>query len=150
MCRVGNPCEVAVQEELFAKAQYSLAQCYSDALGALENQPLAGMVSPSLMGTYGVVPLTIISTLHDINKHMANCIVRAKKEVFLATNFCIHSDASIIITNALRELSKRAGERVDKVVVKIIYDRGSPKQVFNRSSLTSRSGNMLIEAIAAR
>lgn len=83
------------------------------------------------MGTHGVVPLTIISTLHDINKHMANCIVRAENEVFLATNFWIHSDASIIITNALRELSKRAGERGDKVVVKIIYDRGSPKQVFS-------------------
>lgn len=85
------------------------------------------------MGTHGVVPLTIISTLPDINRHTANCIVRAEKEVFLATNFWIHSDASIIITNALRELSKRAGERGDKVVVKIIYDRGSVKQV--RSNL---------------
>jgi hypothetical protein len=81
------------------------------------------------MGSHGVVPLTIISTLPDINRHTANCIVRAQKEVFLATNFWIYSDASLIITNALRELSKRAGERGDKVVVKIIYDRGSMKQV---------------------
>jgi hypothetical protein len=104
------------------------------------------MVSPSLMGTHGVVPLTVISTLHDINKHMANCIVRARKEVFLATNFWIHSDASIIITNALRELSKRAGERGDKVVVKIIYDRGSVKQVCIASYfLRSDLNRVLIE-----
>lgn len=87
------------------------------------------------MGSHGVVPLTIISTLPDINRHTANCIVRAQKEVFLATNFWIYSDASLIITNALRELSKRAGERGDKVVVKIIYDRGSMKQV---TSITTR------------
>lgn len=90
---------------------------------------MAGVLSPSLMGSCGVVPLTIISTLPDINRHTANCIARAEKEVLLATNFWIHSDASIIITNALRELSKRAGERGDKVVVKVIYDRGSIKQV---------------------
>ena len=106
-----------------------LKQCYDHVLRALDNQPLAGLVSPSLIGTHGVVPLTIISTLPDINRHTASCIVRAEKEIFLATNFWIHSDASILITNALRELSKRAGERGDKVVVKIIYDRGSVKQV---------------------
>jgi hypothetical protein len=104
-------------------------KCYRDALLSLEHNPLAGLASPSLMGSHGVVPLTIISTLPDINRHTANCIVRAQKEVFLATNFWIYSDASLIITNALRELSKRAGERGDKVVVKIIYDRGSMKQV---------------------
>ncbi|KAH8701565.1 IQ calmodulin-binding motif protein [Talaromyces proteolyticus] len=105
-------------------------KCYYDALLSLEHRPLAGLVSPSLMGSSGVVPLTIISTLPDINRHTANCIVRAKKEVFLATNFWIHSDASMIITNALRELSRRAGERGERVVVKIIYDRGSLKQLY--------------------
>ncbi|OKL60936.1 hypothetical protein UA08_03715 [Talaromyces atroroseus] len=105
-------------------------KCYLDSLRSLENQPLAGVVSPSLMGSSGVVPLTIVSTLPDINRHTANCIVRAEKEVLLATNFWIHSDASILITNALRELSRRAGERGQKVVVKIIYDRGSVKQVY--------------------
>lgn len=61
---------------------------------------------------------------------MANCIVRAEKEVFLATNFWIHSDASTLITNAFRELSKRAGERGEKVIVKMVYDRGDPQQLF--------------------
>lgn len=113
-------------------------KCFSDAILSLERQPLAGLVSPSLMGSHGVVPLTIISTLPDINRHTANCIVRARKEVFLATNFWIYSDASLIITNALRELSKRAGKRGDRVVVKIIYDRGSMKQV---NSITRRLRN---------
>lgn len=61
---------------------------------------------------------------------MANLIVRADKEVFLATNFWINSVASSYITRAIRELSRRAGERGTKVVVKILYDRGSPKQLF--------------------
>lgn len=61
--------------------------------------------------------------------HMANLIVRADKEVFLATNYWINSVASSYITNAIRELSRRAGERGTKIVLKVIYDRGSPKQL---------------------
>jgi hypothetical protein len=59
---------------------------------------------------------------------MSNLIARAEKEVFLATNFWQTSDASTFITNGLRELSRRAGERGCKVTVKIIYDRGNAKQ----------------------
>lgn len=61
---------------------------------------------------------------------MSNLIVRAEKEVFLATNFWQNGVASKYITNAIRELSRRAGERGVKIVIKIIYDRGSPKQLF--------------------
>lgn len=104
-------------------------QCYHDALCSLEHDPLAGMVSPSLMGSNGVVPLTIIAPLPDICRHMSNLIARAQHEVFLATNFWITSDASRLITDSLVELSKRAGERGQKVVVKIMYDRGNIKQV---------------------
>ncbi|KAL4932198.1 IQ calmodulin-binding motif protein [Aspergillus undulatus] len=103
---------------------------YHDALAALGRNPLGGVVSPPLMGSNGVVPLTIIAPLPDLCRHMANCIVRAEKEVFLATNYWIFSDASTLITNALRELSRRAGEREEKVVVKILYDRGDPRQVW--------------------
>lgn len=60
---------------------------------------------------------------------MSNCIARAEKEVFLATNYWQASDASTLITNSLKELSRRAGERGEKAIVKIIYDRGNPKQV---------------------
>ena len=90
---------------------------------------MAGMTSPPLMGSSGKVPLTIIAPLPDICRHMSNCIARAKHEVFLATNYWQSSDASTLITNALKELSRRAGEQGNKAVVKIMYDRGNPKQV---------------------
>ena len=90
---------------------------------------MAGMTSPPLIGSSGIIPLTIIGPLPDICRHMSNCIARAEKEVFLATNFWKASDASTLITNGLRELSRRAGEREAKAVVKIMYDRGSAKQV---------------------
>jgi phosphatidylserine/phosphatidylglycerophosphate/cardiolipin synthase-like enzyme len=66
----------------------------------------------------------------DIMRHMSNLIVRAEKEVVIATNYWISSVASTFVTNALKELSKRAGERKSRVVVKIMYDRGSPWQIF--------------------
>ncbi|KAL6232585.1 hypothetical protein BDW75DRAFT_217392 [Aspergillus navahoensis] len=103
---------------------------YRDALATLGRNPLGGVVSPPLMGSNGVVPLTIIAPLPDICRHMANCIARAEKEVFLATNYWIFSDASTLITNALKELSRRAGGSGAKVVVKILYDRGNPKQIW--------------------
>ncbi|KAK4159842.1 hypothetical protein QBC43DRAFT_293598 [Cladorrhinum sp. PSN259] len=105
-------------------------QIYHDALCTLEDDLARGVVSPSLMGSCGSVPLTVISVMPDIARHMANVIARAEKEVFLATNYWQNSVASRYITNALKELDRRAGERASKVVVKIIYDRGSPKQLF--------------------
>ncbi|ROW09834.1 hypothetical protein VMCG_02520 [Cytospora schulzeri] len=108
--------------ELFLKMYY-------DALGSLEDDPARAMVSPSLMGSCGVMPLTIISTIPDIVRHMSNCIVRAEREVYLATNFWQNSVASKFITDAMKELSRRAGERGTRIVMKMIYDRGSPKQL---------------------
>ncbi|KAJ4485871.1 IQ calmodulin-binding motif protein [Lentinula aciculospora] len=96
---------------------------------AASGDAMAGMVSPPLIATSGVVPLTIIAPLPDIVKHMSNCIVRAQKEVFLATNFWINSDTSRLVTDAFRELNKRIGERGgEKVIVKMLYDRGNVKQ----------------------
>jgi hypothetical protein len=60
---------------------------------------------------------------------MSNVIARAEKEVFLATNYWQDSDASKLITNAFKELSRRAGERGQKIIVKVLYDRGNAKQV---------------------
>ncbi|KAK0715242.1 hypothetical protein B0H67DRAFT_237017 [Lasiosphaeris hirsuta] len=103
---------------------------YHDALCTLEDDPLHGMVSPSLMGSCGVVPLTVISVIPDVARHMSNVIVRAEKEVYLATNYWQNSVASKFLTDAIRELDRRAGQRGTKIVMKIIYDRGSPKQLF--------------------
>lgn len=89
-------------------------------------------------------------------RHMSNMIVRAEKEVYLATNYWQNSVASAYITNAMKELSARAGKRGEKIVMKIIYDRGSPKQLFEphyivsekeylgKASLTSSKLAMLI------
>jgi hypothetical protein len=108
-----------------------ISKIYHDGLCTLDKNPLGGVVSPPLMGSHGVVPLTIVAPLPDLCRHMANCIARAEKEVFLGTNFWIYSDASTLVTNAFRELSRRAGERGCKVVVKVLYDRGSPQQLFD-------------------
>ncbi|EXJ82193.1 hypothetical protein A1O3_06006 [Capronia epimyces CBS 606.96] len=104
---------------------------YHDVLCTLENNPVAGVCAPSLMGSNGVCPLTIIATVPDICRHMSNVIARAEHEVFLATNFWMYSEPSRLITNALHELSRKAVENNRRVVVKIIYDRGSVKQVVN-------------------
>ncbi len=105
-------------------------RCYHDALLSLEHDTLNGCVSPSLMGSYGVVPLTVIGSMVDINRHMSNLIARADREVFLGTNYWMNSEGSLLIVDAIRELSRRVGERGtgEKAVVKIIYDRGHIKQ----------------------
>ncbi|KAK7981648.1 hypothetical protein PG988_003886 [Apiospora saccharicola] len=103
---------------------------YHDALCMLDEDLGSGMVSPSLMGTNGVIPLTIISCIPDIVRHMSNLIVRAEHEVFIATNYWQNGVASSYLTNAMKELSRRCGERGTRAVVKVIYDRGSVKQVF--------------------
>lgn len=99
---------------------------------------MAGVVSPPVMGSRGVVPLTIVAPLPDLCRHLANCIVRAKHEIFLGTNFWVHSDAATLVTNAIRELSKRAGERGRKVIMKMVYDRGDPRQVCSLVNLWFR------------
>jgi hypothetical protein len=43
---------------------------FHDGLLALENDPLAGVVSPSLMGSTGTVPLTVIGVVWDMARHM--------------------------------------------------------------------------------
>jgi phosphatidylserine/phosphatidylglycerophosphate/cardiolipin synthase-like enzyme len=108
--------------ELFLRA-------YHDVLCCLESDPLSGVVSPPLMGSYGSIPLSVIAPLVDIIRHMSNVIVRAKKEVLFATCSWSPSDAQKLISDALKELSRRAGARGERVVVKIIFDKASAKQI---------------------
>ncbi|KAJ5645317.1 hypothetical protein N7507_011328 [Penicillium longicatenatum] len=111
---------------------------YHDVLGSLDKEPSTGVVSPPLIGSRGVIPLTIVAPLPDLCRHLGNCIARAEHEVFLGTNFWIHSDAATLVTNGIRELNRRAGERGTKVVMKMVYDRGDPKQVLdNRLEVNS-------------
>ncbi|KAH9988591.1 hypothetical protein BJV77DRAFT_1020825 [Russula vinacea] len=104
-------------------------QIYRDALHTLDADPLAGLVSPSLLGSSGVIPLSIVSVIPDIMRHYAELIVRAEAEIFLATNYWEISTSSRTIADALRQLSKRVEARGgEKVVVKLLYDRGNLKQ----------------------
>jgi hypothetical protein len=43
---------------------------YHAALLTLEHDPLMGVVSPSVMGSNGVIPLTVIGVVWDICRHM--------------------------------------------------------------------------------
>ena len=52
---------------------------YHDALLTLEDDALVGMVTPPLLGSTGVVPLSVISVIPDIIRHISACIVRAEE-----------------------------------------------------------------------
>ena len=108
--------------QLFLQAFHDLLQC-------LDHDAVANCVSPPLCGSTGFVPMTIIGPLNDQLRHMSNVIVRAKREVLLATNFWKASGASKFINDALIELSRRAGERSERIVFKLMFDRGDLKQV---------------------
>ncbi len=96
---------------------------------ALDADPLAGLVSPSLLGSSGVIPLSILSVIPDIMRHYAELIVRAEAEIILATNYWENSASSSVMADALRKLSKRVQARNGaKVVMKLMYDRGNLRQ----------------------
>ncbi|KAH7311445.1 hypothetical protein B0I35DRAFT_438096 [Stachybotrys elegans] len=98
---------------------------FADALACLDSNPWAGMVSPSLMGTHGTAPLTIIAPLIDIIQHNAKLIRGAKKDVFFITCVWTPSVAQTVIKEALIALSEQAKIRGGRVAVKIMFDKGS-------------------------
>ncbi|GAA5870874.1 hypothetical protein JCM1840_002715 [Sporobolomyces johnsonii] len=105
---------------------------YADVLTCLARDPLAGNVSPALIGTQGTIPLSIVSTIPDIMKHYYDVIVLAEKEVFLVTNYWQPSDSVNTIASALRELNTRVEKRKgEKIVVKIMWDRGAIQQLWS-------------------
>ena len=106
-------------------------QVYNDALACLETDPIVGMVSPPLLSSYGIIPLTAIAPLVDIVRHMSDLIVRAKREVILITCSWSPSLATRLISDALKELSIRAGNRGQPVVVKIMFDKAGPAHLMN-------------------
>lgn len=60
---------------------------YLSLMPTVNRDPLSGMTAPDLLGSTTTMPLSIISLIPDIMKHYAEVIVRAQKEVFLATNY---------------------------------------------------------------
>lgn len=119
---------------------------WHDTLATLEHDPLNGVASPNLLGSCGSIPYSIIGPLPDICRHMSNLIARAQHEVILATNYWKESQASTLITDSIRELSRRAGARNQRAVVKIIYDRGSPKQ-FVKNHLEVKAAERVADGI---
>ena len=114
-------------------------RAFADAIGCLESDPMGGMVSPSLMGTYGTCPLTVIAPLVDIIRHVSNLIARAEKEVFFVTCTWAPSVAQRLVTNALLELSARAEKRKQRVVVKIMFDQVGLGNAFDPHQLIKPS-----------
>jgi len=99
-------------------------------LNTIDADPLAGLVSPSLLGSSGVIPLSIVSVIPDIMRHYAELIAQARAEIVFATNYWEDSASSSVLADALRKLSKRVEARNGaKVVIKLMYDRGNLKQV---------------------
>jgi len=109
---------------------------YHDTLQTLDADVTAGMVSPPLMGSSGTMPLAVIAPLADIIRHMSNLIVRAEKEVFLITCSWSPSVAQKLISDALKELSVRAGQRDQRVVVKVMFDKAGAANFVNKRQKT--------------
>ncbi|CAF5114211.1 unnamed protein product, partial [Rotaria sp. Silwood1] len=101
--------------DLFLKLFYGV-------ICTLQHNPLAGCVSPSLIGSTGVIPLTIISTIPDIMYHYYHVIVHAQKEILFATMYWENSESANIISKAFRDLSERAGYENRRVIIKLMMD----------------------------
>lgn len=120
-------------------------QAFADSLSCLDADPMSGIVSPPLMGSHGTVPLTVIAPLADVIRHCSNLIVRAEREVFFITCSWAPSAAQRLVKNALIELSRRAGQRGQRVVVKVMYDKAAAAnamdshQVVKPATYTSKS-----------
>ncbi|KAL2672404.1 hypothetical protein Neosp_013113 [[Neocosmospora] mangrovei] len=128
-----NPLELALKCGRWGPTEPSalFLQAFADALSCLDSNPMAGVISPPLMGSHGMIPLTIVAPLQDIVRHCSNLIVRAEKEVFFITCSWSPSVAQRLIRNALIELSKRAEKRGQRVMVKIMYDKPSIGNIFS-------------------
>ncbi|KDN38877.1 hypothetical protein K437DRAFT_296253 [Tilletiaria anomala UBC 951] len=108
----------------------------ADSLLPLPRNQMSGVVSPALLATTGIVPLSIFSTGPDIIGHYYDCIVAAKREVIIMTNYWQGGKNVNTIADALCELSRREALRKQKgiskttrefghqIVVKVMWDRG--------------------------
>lgn len=83
----------------------------ADALLPLPRNPMSGVVSPPLLATSGIAPFSVFSTGPDIIQHYYDCIVAAKKEVVLLTNYWQGGKNVDRIAEALRDLNSRQTKR---------------------------------------
>lgn len=87
-----------------------------------------------------------MTSIPDIMQHYYDCIVRAEQEVILATNYWQPSNSVNKIGDGLRELSRRVGSRTrpgsasTKLVVKIMWDRGTFSQLWENHAPVNQEG----------
>ena len=87
------------------------------AVDAADRDPKTAVCSPSLLGSSGVVTLSIISIIPDIMQHYHDVIVTAQKEVLIATNAWEPGKSVELVTSAFQELNERAGKDGRKVSI---------------------------------
>lgn len=148
---------------------------YSNVLDTLEHGPLKNMCSPWLMGSSGIIPMSIISlyalvmlvncmsakgggpsasliscvtTRTSSSTHNTKSSLRPTTGSRLGARTCKLFNLSIFppdltcpssIHDALIELSRRSLSRPpeDRPVVKLIFDRGNPKQLIKNHQLVA-------------
>jgi len=88
---------------------------FAAAVDAAEKDPKTAVCSPSLLGSSGVVTLSIVSIIPDIMQHYHDVIVTAQKEVLIATNAWEPGKSVELVTSAFQELNERAGRDGRKV-----------------------------------
>lgn len=98
---------------------------YGEVLEAARAKPESAVVSPALLGTSGVVPLSIISIIPDIMLQYADCIKASKREVLIATNAWEPGRCVDIVVAAIRELNKTCAREGRRVMVKLLMDAAS-------------------------
>src|SRR5277367_117070 len=90
---------------------------FAAAVDAADRDPKTAVCSPSLLGSSGVVTLSIISIIPDIMQHYHDVIVTAQKEVLIATNAWEPGKSVELVTSAFQELNERAGKDGRKVPI---------------------------------
>ena len=82
-----------------------------------------------------------VCSIPDIMQHYYDCIIRAEREVILATNYWQPSNSVDKITSGLIELNRRAGLRGQKnLPVKIMWDRGTFSQLTDNHAMVDQPG----------
>ncbi|CAF1637567.1 unnamed protein product [Adineta ricciae] len=127
-----DPFEIITKKELDIAAEFGrfpyrpsnlFLKIFYNVIRTLEYDPLGGRVSPSLIGSSGIIPLTIISTIPDIMRHYYQVIVNAQKEILFATMYWERSESANVIRRAFQDLDKRANAEHRHVIIKLMIDR---------------------------
>lgn len=82
-------------------------QILADAVLPLPRSPMSAVLSPPLLACTGIAPFSIFSTGPDIIQHYYDCIVAAKQEVILLTNYWQTGKNVDRIADALRDLNAK-------------------------------------------